>query len=71
MELLYDKTFIEVGHTKMINEIACVNCNTLRGINSEMTDFDSLSIDSEAMVVAVRLWSEVKESPVVQLVSKS
>ena len=50
----------------MLNEIACVNCNTLRGSDSEMTDFDLLSSDEEAMVAAVRPWSEVKESPVVR-----
>ena len=34
-----------------------------------MTDFDLLSSDSKAMVAAVRPWSEVKESPVVQMVT--
>ena len=34
-----------------------------------MTDFDLLSSDSKAMVAAVRPWYEVKQTPVVQMVT--
>lgn len=64
-----DKTLVEVGHLEMSNEIACVNCNVLQTNESEMTDSDSLAGGSEAIVAAVGLWAEVKESPVVQLVA--
>ena len=53
----------------MLNEISCVNCNILQSSDSEMKDFDLLSSDSEGMVAAVLPWSEVKQSPVVQMVT--
>lgn len=63
-----DQTLIEKTHTKMTNEISCVNCNALQ-TGSEMTDSDNPTKGGEAMIAAVGLWTEVKEPPVVKLVA--
>lgn len=64
-----NKSVVLVSQTKMENEIACVNCNTL-SMTSGMSDTaDTEGDDQKAFVAAVGLWAEVKESPVVKLVA--
>lgn len=63
------KTLVEVAHTKMDNEISCVNCNVLQ-LSSAMRDTeDAPSKDGKAFVAVVGLWAEVGVSPVVKLVA--
>lgn len=66
---LEKKTLVEQAHTKMDNEIACVNCNYLQ-MNPEMTEAGGKPAhDARAFIAAVGLWAEVNESPVVKLVA--
>lgn len=62
------KTLVEVSHSKMENEISCVNCNTLK-VGTQMTDIEQPVDSSKALVAVVGLWAEVNESPVVKLVA--
>lgn len=62
------KTLTETSHTKLGNEISCVNCNYLQ-MGSDMTDSDSPVQTGDAFLAAVGLWAEVKDSPIVELVA--
>lgn len=61
------KTVVEQAHTKLDNEIACVNCNPLGAVTED--EMGGTTGPLHAKVAVVGLWAEANQSPVAQVIA--